>query len=115
MGAPTHAPDNEMMNVYRTTKKECAYNATMFLRMLHEHGGTETAHGLLAGEAPQYEFTKLWECGRHDTTVECLILDPGYQELFDNHELETTRRRLRQYGFDPETCEQLEIRERKDK
>ena len=106
--------DDAMMNVYRTAKEECAYNATIFLRMLYDHGGLETAHRLLGGEAPQYGFTKLWECGRLDITVECLVLDLRFQELFHDHELETARRRLRQYGFDPKRCEQHRCRESKD-
>ena len=106
--------DNAMMNVYRMAKEECAYNANMFLRMLHEHGGIETAHRLFGGETPQYGFTKLWECGRLDITVECIVLDLRYQALFDDHELETARRRLRQYGFDPEKCEQHGCQESKD-
>ena len=51
--------DNAMMNLYRTAKEECAYNATMFVQMLHERSGIETAHRLLGGEAPQYVCTKL--------------------------------------------------------
>ena len=33
--------DKAMMNVYRMAKEECAYNATFFLGMLHEHGGIQ--------------------------------------------------------------------------
>ena len=97
--------DNAMMNVYRTAKKECDHNATYFLQMLLDHRGIETAHRLLAGEAPQEGFTKLWECGRLDITVECLVLNKRFRGLFDDNELETARRRLRQYGFDPAQCE----------
>ena len=113
MEALVHDFDNAMMNVYRTAKEKCAYNANLFLRMLLEHRGIETAHRLFAREAPQYGFTKLWECRCLNITVECLVLDPRYQELFDNHELETARRRLRQHDFDPERCEQNKFRETK--
>ena len=98
--------DKAMMNVYRSAKNECDYNATYFLNMLYEHRSVETAHRLLGGAAPQYGFAKLSECGRLDITVECLVLNPRFQGLFEDHELETARRRLRQYGFDPERCEQ---------
>ena len=95
-----------MIYVYRSGKEECNYNATYFLGMLHDQGGIETAHLLLRGTEPQSGFTKLWECGRLDITVECLVLNPRFQELFEDHELETARQRLRQYDFDPERCEQ---------
>ena len=114
MKALTHDFHNAMMNVYRLAKEKCAYNSNVFLRMLHEHRGIETAHRLLASEAPQYGFTKLWECGCLNITVECLVLDLRYQVLLDNQELETARRRLRQHDFDPERCEQNKFRESKD-
>ena len=101
-----HEFDEAMLNVYRSAKEECNYNATYFLGMLYDHGGIETAHRLLGGTEPQSGFTKLWECGRLDFTVECLVLNPRFQELFEDHELETARRRLRQFDYDPERCEQ---------
>ena len=100
-----HEFDQAMINVYRTAKEECDYNATRFLDMLHDYGGIETAHRLLGGTEPQFGFTKLWERGRLDITVECLVLNPRFQALFEDHELETARQRLRQYDYDPEMCE----------
>ena len=97
-----------MMNVYRTAKEECRYNATHYLNMLFEHGGVETARKLLAGnQAPQYGFTKLYECERLDITVECVVLNGRFRELFEEHELATARQRLREYNFDPDRCEQI--------
>lgn len=101
-----HEFDEKMLKIYRTAKEKCKYNASLFLRMLHTHGGVETAHQLLAGTVPQYGFTKLWECGCLDITVECLVLNPRFQELFEKDELETARSRLCQYKFNPERCEQ---------
>ena len=101
-----HEFDEAMINLYRSAKEECDYNATYFLRMLNDHGSIETAHRLLSGKEPQSGFTRLWECERLDITVECLVLNPKFQELFEDHELETARRRLRQYDSDPERCEQ---------
>ena len=94
-----------MMDVYRKAKEECGYNATYFLNMLLDHGGVETAHRLLAGPAPQAGFTKLWENGRLDLTVECLVLDRRFESLFEENEREKARRRLQKYGFDPAKCE----------
>ena len=100
--------DEAMMNVYHTAKAECHYNATYFLQMLHQHRGVETARMLLASEVPQYGFAKLWEYRRLDITVECLVLNKRFRELFEDRELETARRRLREYDFDPERCEQAD-------
>lgn len=97
--------DKAMMDIYRRAKSECRYTATYFLRMLHEHRGVETARILLAEERPQEGFMRLWECGRLDLTVECLVLNERFRGLFGDRERETARRRLREYRFDPEKCE----------
>ena len=97
--------DRAMMGVYRSAKAECGYNARLFLRMLHEHGGLGTAKRLLAVDHSQYGFEKLWECGRLDLTVECLVLGPKYRDLFDAADLDRARKRLRDHGFDSARCE----------
>ena len=97
--------DEAMMNVYRAAKEECDYNATYFLNMLFDHGGVETAHRLLASPAPQAGFKRLWQCGRLDLTVECLVLDKRFGSLFKESELEEARRRLRKLDYNPHGCE----------
>ncbi len=98
--------DEAMMNVYRTAKDECGYNATYFLQMLHDKRGIATAKQLLASDGAQYGFKKLWEHGRLDITIECLVLNPKFRSLFDEGELERARERLRKYEFDPARCEE---------
>ena len=96
--------DKAMRGVYYSAKDECGYHATYFLQMLDEHGGIETARRLLAGRV-QDGFTKLWEYGRLDLTVECLVLNERFRELFDDDQLKTARRRLCELEFDPGKCE----------
>lgn len=109
MKNPEHEFDEAMMNIYRSAKEECSYNATYFRSMLLEHGGTETARRLLYDEKLQTGFSRLWECGCLELTVECLVLSPRFKGLFEDHELDTARRRLRQHDFDPEICEQVSL------
>ena len=98
--------DEAMMNVYRTAKAECGYNATYFLQMLYDRRGIATAKHLLASDGAQYGFEKLRQHGRLDITVECLVLNPKFRSLFDEGELEKARGRLKKYKFDPAQCEQ---------
>ncbi len=98
--------DEAMMNVYRTAKDECGYNATYFLQMLYDKRGIATAKQLLASDGEQYGFEKLWELGRLDIKVECLVLNPAFRSMFDEGELEQARGRLKKYDFDPAQCEQ---------
>ena len=97
--------DEAMINVYRMAKEECGYNATYFLQMLNEKRGVATAKHLLATDDAQYGFEKLWERGRLDITVECLMLRPRFRELFSDEELNQARARLKKYDFDPAQCE----------
>lgn len=98
--------DEAMMNVYRTAKDECGYNASDFLQMLYRDRGLITAKRLLSSDKHHYGFQKLSELDRLDITVECLVLNPKFRSLFDEGELERARERLRKYGYDPAQCEQ---------
>jgi hypothetical protein len=72
---------------------ECNYRSYPFLKMLAEKGGVETARGLLRG-SPSEGFTKLWELGRPDLTVESLVLEEAWLALFSDREIKTAKRRL---------------------
>ena len=79
--------------------EECGYAATRFLQMVTTNGGVETARRLLATQAPSDGFTKLWEYGRLDLTIEVLVLKPEYTTLFSEGEKRIARERLEQYGY----------------
>lgn len=94
-----------MIDVYYRGKNELGYRATKFLHMVNKHGGIETARRLLVSSKISYGFTKLWDYRRLDLTVECLVLNERFRELFNGDQLETARRRLRDFDFDPRKCE----------
>ena len=75
-----------MMNIYRRAKSEVDYNATRFLRMVGEQGGHQAALTLLHSPDVSEGYTALWELGRLDLTVEALILQPEWQELFTDED-----------------------------
>ena len=87
----------EMVDIYKKAKAECDYNATYFLQMVTKYGGVETARRLLATQVPSEGFTKLWEYGRLDLTMEALVLKPEYTTLFSEGETRIARERLEQY------------------
>ena len=66
--------------------------------MLGDHGGVETAHRLLPGMSDG--FTELWKRNRLDLTVESLILQPKWLDLFSDDERAIARVRLRECGVD---------------
>ncbi len=89
-----------MRDVYVRAKNEAGYNATVYLRMLADHGGMGTAKRLLASSGVSEGFVALWERGRVDLAVENVVLRSEFAPLFDDHELEIARHRLREYGQD---------------
>lgn len=89
-----------MKAVYERGRTEAGYNASYFLGMLSQYGPQETAHRLLASPAVSDGFAQLWERQRLDLTVEALIVDPAFSELFTEKEIEVARRRLEQFGYE---------------
>lgn len=89
-----------MKNLYVRAKDEAGYEATVYLRMLADYGGLETARRLLATSSVSDGFVALWERGRVDLAVENVVLRPEFSTLFSDDELDVARRRLREYGLD---------------
>lgn len=90
-----------MKAVYDRGRAEAGYNASYFLSMLAQHGPVETAHRLWASAAISDGFAELWERGRLDLTVEAIVVDPKFSELFTPEEIDVARKRLQQFGYDP--------------
>jgi hypothetical protein len=89
-----------MLNIYRRAKSEAKYNAIRFLRMVTDHGGTETAHVLINSPSVSEGYTALWERGRLDLTVEAMVSEnKQFHELFSDEELAICRKRLSQYEY----------------
>ena len=84
---------------YYDTRNETGYNPEYFRQMLEELGGLETAKRLLSSEKLADGFTKLWELRRLDLTVEALVIQDRYKELFTEQELETAKTRLEALGY----------------
>ncbi len=94
-----------MVGIYERAKSETGYVATRFLQMVSELGGLGAAKRLLQLTTPSDGWTALWERGRLDLTVECLVLKQGYRSLFTEEELNVARRWLSDYGYDASRCE----------
>lgn len=91
----------EMAGIYTKTVEAINYRPTQFLRMVNERGGLTTAHQLLAGDQVSDGFTKLWEHGRLDLSVEAVALKPEYAALFSADELDRARERLARANYTP--------------
>lgn len=93
-----------MSSIYSRAKKECNYNATIFVRMLGERGAVGTAKFLLNEPKVSSGFVALYERKRIDLTVEAqLLANPQFWSLFEEKELDTARRWLKEYGWSATT------------
>lgn len=92
--------DEAMHEVYRRALSEANYKASIFLNMLFDHGGLETARRLLHSQNISDGYTALWERRRLDLTVEAVIHDnQKWHPLFSSEEVAICRKRLRQYEY----------------
>lgn len=91
-----------MHSIYDGALKEEGYPATYFLRMLEELGGIGAAKRLLAKPQVSDGFIWLWEHGRLDLTMEhALLMNDKFWVLFDEKEIDTARRWLKEYKENP--------------
>ena len=92
--------EEAMHDIYRRALSEAGYKASIFLNMLFEHRGVETAKRLIHSSKVSDGYTALWERGRLDLTVEALISDnENWQPLFSAEEIAICRKRLKQYEY----------------
>lgn len=99
---PTEREFNEaMVMIYERAWAECKYRATRFLQMVSEQGGLQAARSLLRADGLSDGFVALWKCGRLDLTMEALILDQRWENLFSAEELAIARRKLADSGYRP--------------
>jgi hypothetical protein len=90
----------DMLDGIRRCKREISYNPTYWSRMVADLGGVEAARALLNGSPASDGFTRLWEAGRLDLSVEFWMLLPKYESIFSAAERAEARRRLEAHRFD---------------
>ena len=85
-----------MLDIYHVGAKR-GHRATYFLRMVNDHGGVAAAQRLLAAPEPQAGLSSLWELDLLDYSMEALVLEPRWAELFTDAERKAARYRLDQH------------------
>ena len=89
-----------MLDVYRNVARITDPPRRLH-NMLDQYGAIETARQLLRSDKLQKTFTELSRRGRLDASVEALVLQPKFRELFTDTELQKARDRLKSCGYDP--------------
>ena len=91
--------EQEFLRASFICKNRYKYNPTRFLQMLERSGPVNTAVDLVMAPTYHEGFTKLWELGRLDLTVEAIILREPFNKLFSQQVLSTARSKLEKLGY----------------
>jgi hypothetical protein len=92
--------DQAMLTIYQRAKAEAKYTASIFFRMLGERGGLATAKYLINSDQPSEGYTRLFELGRLDLTVEAMVVEENrWHTLFTQEEVAKARKRLADYRY----------------
>ena len=91
--------EQELLNACQLCHKNYGYHPARFLQMLKENGPVLTAIKLVMDKSFHEGFTKMWEFGRLDLTLEAIILREPYCQLFNEEVIERARERLSELGY----------------
>lgn len=89
-----------MLDVIGRCEREISYNPAYCSQMVAEQGGVGAARTLLHGPPASDGFTRLWEEGRLDLSLEFSVLRPKRHSIFSEAERAEARRRLEAHRFD---------------
>ena len=93
--------EQQLAAAFQESIRQCqgfGYMPRYFVRMLEEHGAVGAARRLLRQEQVSEGFSRLWEEGRLDLTLEAIVLQPQFEGLFTASERRTAQRRLDKLG-----------------
>jgi hypothetical protein len=75
------------------------YRPTQFRRLVNEEGGLGAARFVLTGTKPSSDFKELFRCNRLELSMEVLVTQEPWCQLFTQEELGQARKRLADVGF----------------
>jgi hypothetical protein len=91
--------DAAMLELYDTWRREIRYAANRFHQMVEKRGGVETARRLLSKPDVSSGFLKLEAAGKLELTMEYLVLQAEFTQLFSFEERARARGRLIDHGM----------------
>jgi hypothetical protein len=98
----TSSTEKTLEGELRRCVDECrilGYNPSYFVQMIDDRDALGACRKLITHNTPSEGFTKLWELGRMDLTVEAVALRSPHNALFTQTECLKARRRLEEYGY----------------
>lgn len=71
------------------------YKPTYFMQMRHDYGTIQAIKKLIHNPRPQGGFLKLHELDHPELTMECIILEEQWRDLFTEADRNAARKKLR--------------------
>jgi hypothetical protein len=96
--------DHALVDLTERWRSEFNHNPRYFVSTIAQHGALDAVRRLLAAPAVNDGFVFLWERQRLDLSVESLVLEERFAHLFTDGEKEIARRRLDDFGYDPQAA-----------
>lgn len=86
----------DIINLYREVDLECNLKLDDVLKKINNKGTITTVKEVIR-ELDNNELEVLAKCGRLDLSLENLILDEKYRDLFNEEDIEICKERLNKY------------------
>ena len=75
------------------------YKPTIFINMVYEHGMVDAVKRLINTSKPSSGYTKLWELNALNLSLEAIILEDEWKNIFTEEERMKAKKRLKEYGY----------------
>ena len=89
----------ELINNCRLAEEKCGYRFTRFLQTVEKFGAVKTAKEILRKGRQSEGFDKLQQAGLLKLTMEALMIDKKYADLFTDDEVNSCYELLCEYGY----------------
>jgi hypothetical protein len=102
---PSDQSDAELLRRFRRAVNE-TYETLSHMGFgdregLDEYGAVAMTHRHLKSKFASASFTRLWEMGRLELSIEAIVLRGDFRQLFSDDELRVARERLTNKGYNP--------------
>lgn len=78
------------------------YKPKAFMSMIFQHGTVGAVKMLINSSKVPDGFTRLWEMRRLDLSMENIIQEAEWRDLFSDDEIKKARKRLLEYNYEAE-------------
>ena len=90
----------QRLNIAIKEMISCGYKPQIFITMCLDEGAVNASKNVINSEKVTEGFTKLWNLGKLKLSVENIIQEPEWHELFSDEERKKSKKRLKDYNFE---------------